>query len=397
MKRPVQGSVAALIGNAIGAGIFGIPFVLAQSGVLVGIIHISVIALIVGVSLLAYGAITFRTSGVHQFPGYIQQYLGPFWKWVSLGVFAVGIYGALTAYTSEVGHLLFTLFGQEGGSAWSMPLLFSFLFWAVGVASVLAGTKFVFQLETAVVFGIICIVALLIIFGAPSIDVEYLMTVPGSVADALLPYGVILFAFGAYGIIPEITTALRSGKAASKFPLVVWVGIGVVALMYMLVGASVVGITGPTTSQSAVDGLAVALGPAALIIGAIFGILAMGSSFVVLGIALVHVFQLDLHLNRWLAAAIAFIPPLIIAAGEFASFTTLLGIVGGIAGGFQLLLLWVMYHRMRARVPYKKRSRQSATAWDIAIPTLVQWVIAGAFILGIIYQVLQTFGIIGSI
>ena len=78
MDKNVPRAIAMLCGTVIGAGVLGIPYVIAQAGFLVGLLSILVLGLAVLFLNLFIGEIVLRTPGNHQLPGYAEKYLG---KW----------------------------------------------------------------------------------------------------------------------------------------------------------------------------------------------------------------------------------------------------------------------------------------------------------------------------
>ena len=69
MKRNIPKAIAMLCGTVIGAGVLGIPFVVAKAGFFVGILSIILLGLAVLALNLFVGEIVLRTPGNHQLPG----------------------------------------------------------------------------------------------------------------------------------------------------------------------------------------------------------------------------------------------------------------------------------------------------------------------------------------
>src|SRR3989339_612129 len=69
-------AVAILIGMIIGAGIFGIPYVVAQAGFAVGLFYLVLLGGAVMLLHLFYGEIVLRTKQEHRLIGYAAKYLG---------------------------------------------------------------------------------------------------------------------------------------------------------------------------------------------------------------------------------------------------------------------------------------------------------------------------------
>ncbi|MBI2637312.1 MAG: hypothetical protein HYW88_00290, partial [Candidatus Sungbacteria bacterium] len=94
----IQGAFL-VAGTIIGVGVFGIPYVISRSGLLVGFFELGAIAVLMAVVHLMYGEIILRTKSVHRLPGYVELYLGNHAKIFSLISYLVGLSGALLAYT----------------------------------------------------------------------------------------------------------------------------------------------------------------------------------------------------------------------------------------------------------------------------------------------------------
>ena len=103
-------AVAVLMGAIIGAGVLGIPYVIAQSGFKIGLIHLIIIGIIMAILMLYLGEITLRTKKDHQLAGYAEKYLGKKGKIIMAAAFGFGIYASLTAYLIGEGESLAILF-----------------------------------------------------------------------------------------------------------------------------------------------------------------------------------------------------------------------------------------------------------------------------------------------
>src|SRR3989344_3019773 len=128
-------AIFTLVGTIVGAGILGIPYVVAKAGVLYGLILMIIIGgAFVYLNLFA-GEVILRTNGHHQLTGYAEKYLGRTGQsFMALSLF-VNIYGALTAYLIGEGTTLHSIFTI--GS----PLFWTFLFFLIGVLIIYKGIK----------------------------------------------------------------------------------------------------------------------------------------------------------------------------------------------------------------------------------------------------------------
>src|SRR3989344_7980380 len=115
-----------LIGGVVGAGILGIPYVVAKTGFLFGLI----IMILLGIAFLYLhlfvGEIVLRTKQQLQLTGYAGKYLGNKGKMILTVIMLFSIYAALTAYLIWEGAIFYSIF--KFGS----PLLYTAIFFLIG-------------------------------------------------------------------------------------------------------------------------------------------------------------------------------------------------------------------------------------------------------------------------
>ena len=70
MNKKFWATTFTLTGTIIGAGILGLPYVFAQSGIFIGIFWLILIGLIVMYVCLCLGEVSLRTKGKHHLVGY---------------------------------------------------------------------------------------------------------------------------------------------------------------------------------------------------------------------------------------------------------------------------------------------------------------------------------------
>ena len=286
VDKQFLGAISLLVGTAVGAGIFGIPYVTAKTGFLVGMFYIFILGFIILLSTLFYGEITLRTKEKHQLPGYAEKYLGLWGKRVCLAAIVLSIYGALIAYTIEIGVFLHALFGNVIGGT---PTIYSLIFFGLAAACIYFGLKSITSIEKVMVVFLFIVIALIFIFGISSVDFNNFSEF--NIEYILLPYGVILFALGAGTAIPDARFLLE-GKE-KKLLKAIQFGVIIPIVIYALFAFLVVGVTGRATTESSIVGLGNSIGGHIMVIGAIFGILAMSTSFLALGNVLRETFQYD--------------------------------------------------------------------------------------------------------
>lgn len=373
LDRPFWGATAIITGTAIGAGIFGMPYVFAKAGFLTGISYLIILGGVILLTTLCYGEVVLRTGEKHQLPGYANKYLGVWGKRISLIAIIFSIFGAMIAYTIEIGvflnAILHPLFG--GG-----PRVYSVIFYVLAAVAIYIGLKTVASLEKVMVGVLLFIITGLFIYGANRINGGNLVAFDYS--HFFLPYGVILFAFGAATAVPD--ARLIMGRDPSKLHKAIITGLAIPFLVYFAFCLLVVGITGPETTQSAIIGLGLVLGPVVLLVGALFGILSMSTSFLSLGNVLKETFMFDFGLKKLLAWLIVMVIPLAIFFMDFLSFIEAIGFAGGMVGGIEGILMIMIYHKAK-----KKGDRKPE--FSLKIPNFALYFMYLVFFGGIIYIV----------
>lgn len=337
----VFGAVALLVGTAVGAGIFGLPYVFVQSGVAVGIVYVMGLGAILGLVNLAYGEVVLSTEGTHQFTAYVQRYLGSRWRIIAIVSMCIGFYGALSAYVLEVSNLLYTLLGQFMSFS---RIELGLVYFALVATALFIGLRAITPVEKTLMIIMITLITSLVFVGIPYIDLTHYATLIKPSA-LFLPYGVVLFALSAASAVPDMKEVLHKNLTGLRKAILI--GSIIPIVIYIIFATVVVGITGPNTSESAIVGLGLVLGPTALVIGALFGCVTMTTSFLVLGLALRETYQFDFKLHPLLAWCLVITPPLLFLLVQWLSFIEILGISGALIGGLNGIMIMHMHQRLR--------------------------------------------------
>jgi amino acid permease len=357
----------------IGAGILGIPYVIAKSGLLFGLMHIIFIGLMVMVINLYVGEITLRTNGKHQLTGFAEKYIGKAGKHIMLLTMAVSIYGAMIAYLVGEGASLSALFGIN-------PNLALVLFFVPMAYLIFRGLNIIEGAELWLNLLRLAAFVALVVFAFFKMDFGNLQAVDYS--NMLLPYGVILFAFLGSAAIPEMEEELAKNRKLLK-KAIIW-GTVIPILVYALFSIAVVGVLGNETTEIATIGLGAALGKYAVIFANLFAIISMATAFLALGLAMKWVYQYDYRLRHSIAWLLTCLAPLSIAFLVRPSFISVLGITGAVAGGIEGTLIIMMHRKAKllgARNPeYSVKSSMLMNIVHIAM-----------FALGIAYVIFSLF------
>jgi tyrosine-specific transport protein len=196
-----------------------------------------------------------------------------------------------------------------------------------------------------------------------------------SFSKMLIPYGVVLFAFIGTSAIPEMGEELAKNKKDLKKAIII--GSLIPLAIYILFATSIVGVLGSKTHEIGALGLAAILGEKMAFIGALFALLTVSTSFMVLGLALKELFWYDYGLRKntsWLLAC--FVPfILFLLVRKVASFTTVLDVTGIITGAIIGILVIIM------TINSKKKSERKPE-YSIYINKFIAFIIILLFIIG---------------
>ena len=361
--------ISILIGTAIGAGVLGIPYVVAKSGFLIGAIHILLIGAIILLANLYLGEIVLRTKGEHQLGGYAKKYLGKTGgAFMSFAIF-FSVYSAVLAYLLGISESFSFLFFGNFNYAILIGILFgvfmSYLLWR--------GLKALKTFEKFGVSAIFLLFILIIIFFLKKISFANLTAI--NTNFLFLPFGVVLFALLSFFALPEINFVLKKDKILMKKILVF--GTLITILFYVLFAFVVVGFNGVETPEIAT----VALGPIFIMLG----IFTMFTSYLALGNALRDHLIYDFKFKRissWiLSSLIPIFLFLLVKISKYFTFTKILSIGGAVSGGIIAILIFLMSKKA-------KEKKERKPEYSIYINWFIIILLSLIFAAGIVREIL---------
>ncbi len=365
---------AILVGTCVGAGILGIPHVTSLSGFFITLFYLVFLGGIILLINLYIGEVVLRTKEKHQLSGYARKYVGKgAEKWMDFAL-VFGIYAAIVAYLKGVGDSFSFL---VTGSA-SYGIFFGVAFGIFMSSLLWKGTRALKKYEKYGVMVVLLLVSLIFIFFVGKVD--YSNFTYFNFSNALLPFGIVLFALESAQAIPEISLVLRKDKSLMK--KVIISGSLVSFVIYLIFTFIVIGITGRDAPEIATFAL-----------GSIFvtlGIFTMFSAHFSLGNALEENFELDDRFKKFKSWVLVSAVPILIyiftSFFSFFSFTKILSIGGIVSGGIISILSLFM-------IRGAKRKGELKPEYSVPINWFVIISISFVFIIGVFWEFL--IGIIG--
>ena len=364
-------ATAALIGTMVGVGVFGVPFSFAQAGFSVGFLFLLLTGFLTLIINMMFGEVVLRTKERHQTVGYAGLYLGTAWKRIMFFAVVLGIYAAMLAYIIIAGDFLgnvFSPFFYLSNASYSY-------FFAVILSLLLAfGIKRVSVIELALTILFVSVILVVFAFGIFKIDLNNLKTINSEFW--FLPYGILLFAFAGMSSVP-IQREILQGEER-KLRKSITLAVLLVGILYSIFALVVVGTSGDITSPDAMTGLFEFLGNKIVILGSIFGVLAVGTSFLMLGSALDEVFRWDYGLKKGWSWPLVVLPPFILFMIGLRTFIDVISLAGSLSVGLIMLVLIFIYTAAKSkgdRIP----------EYSLNIPKWLLYAMTGLFSAGIIY------------
>ncbi|PIN75401.1 hypothetical protein COV17_03970 [Candidatus Woesearchaeota archaeon CG10_big_fil_rev_8_21_14_0_10_36_11] len=371
-------AATTLLGTIVGAGILGIPYVIAQTGILYGFILIVLIGIMYLFLNLFLGEVVLRTKEQHQLAGYAGKYLGKWGKRIFTVSMLISLYGALTAYLIGEGATLHSIF------KFGTPLLYTFLFFGITFVIAYKGVKATGKAELILISFLLFIIVLIGVLSFRDINSSYLTHM--DITKFFVPYGVIVFAYLGLPAIPEMQEEL--GREKKKFKLAIILGSIAPIIIYLLFTFFIVGIVGlenfsilGPNERIATIALSMFSYPVLGILANVLAVLAMFTSFLTISIALIEMYHFDYHFSRNISLGLVFLFPLIVTVLNLATFITVLGLTGAIAGGLEAILVILMFWKAK-----KLGNRKP----EYSIPKLkaLGFFMVLLFLFGILYQFL---------
>lgn len=367
MKKSKQkifwGAVQPLVGSIIGVGIFGLPYVFAQAGFGIGLVHLLVVGLFNLVVLFAFADLIVNTSSKSRLTGVIRRFLGSHWSYFATIVAFASTWGAMIAYIIIGGEFLHAILSPLLGVG---VVFYQIFFFLVSAVLLIGGIGFIAQLELVFVFILLIIMALVLTGSLPHADFSNLTQIHSE--NWFLPFGVVLFAFSGLAAIPEITQLL--GKEKYQLKKVIGTGLGLTSIVYIFFAAVVVSVTGVTTTDEAVLGLGLAIGNWVTVLGSLIGLFSVFTSFLILGLSIMDTMIYDFkwrYLHSW---GLAILVPLVVFLLGARSFIGVIGFTGGILGG--LTAITVLYTYLKAKNdPHIPKRTLAIPNWLILLTILI--------------------------
>lgn len=363
------------MGTIIGAGIFGLPYVAAKSGIIPSFFYFLVLG---GVSFLIHlflGEIVLRTKEKQRLAGYAKRYLGGVGSSMVAFSIVLGTVLALVAYIIIGGRFLKIFLGFclpfLNITDFRLSLVFALLllpFLFRGIKNV-AKTEFI----SNILFGLIIVFVFL--FSLPNFDFNNFYLFNSS--NIFLPYGVILFSLTGWSAIPEMVEILNSDEDKKKLKKAIIFSIIAAICIYLIFVLTVVGVSGSNTTEETFVGLLPYLDSRIIFLGVLAGIITIADSFLILSINLKNTLIYDYGISGFSSLFIAWALPIFLFLCGLRHFINVIGIAGTLIGAIEGIAIIMIFKKAKS---FGNRKPE----YSINISRFSEYVLITLFVLGVI-------------
>ena len=328
-KKTVFTAAAIVAGNGIGSGVMAIPYFVSKVGVTGGIIAFAA-AYIVSVLLhLMIAQILFRTGDTADILSAFNTYLfkGKLKNVLKIGFFIIMVVVLetnLAAYISGAATILSEFFPNVPAK------IFGAVFYILAAVVVLLGLHAICISEniTVSIMGVILLAALII--SCMHINPAPAITSPGFSLSGLgalaATYSMIMFSFSAIFAVPQVIECLDHDE--KKVRKSIFWGLLMNLVISVIVTFCAI-IASKEVTKVAIVGWAESVGGIIQILGSLFILLAMFTSYWSIGFATTEIIANQIKKKFGLSFVIATVPALILTFVLSSGFMEYMKIAGG--------------------------------------------------------------------
>ena len=350
-----------ITGYGIGAGVLSMPYMAARNGLILStlILILSLLASYVLHLMIAEIALKEGNGGQiisclnrFLFRGKTKQVLTV----IFFALMAVILVTNLAAYISGAEEIIVGLLPIPSIAA-------KLLFYVVAASVVLFGLKAVGvseKIAVTVIFALITALA-----AASLLNVRNPLSLSaGSLNDALAYYGLAMFAMSAFFSVPQAVEGLDGDTKKIRKA----VFLGLLNNFILIIVISVCSLLSSTEiTELAMVGWSAGIGLWAQLIGGLFTVLAMLTTYWSLSLALGGIVDDMLHTGTKISWLLATLPSLILVLFNMAGFLDLMRTAGGLIAIIIAVMVVPAYHNARRDVPENNLLRRSGLPLEIMI------------------------------
>lgn len=342
-KLSVWESACIITGYGIGGGVMSMPYLAQKSGVMVSLVVLIAALAASYVLHLMIADLALKTEG-GQVIACISRFLfrGK-WKMLLTITFfvlmALILCTNLAAYISGAEEIITELLPIS-------PLAAKLLFYGAAASVVLFGLKAVGvseKIAVTIIFALIGILAIASIFAEHNV----LVLGGGSASGALAFFGMAMFAMSAFFSIPQAVEGL--GNDEKKIKKAIFMGLFNNFVLIIVISLCAL-LASKEVTKVAMVGWSMGIGQWAQIVGGVFTVLAMLTTYWSISLALGSIVEEQFGFNTRICWLIATLPSLCLTLFNLAGFMEFMRIAGGLIAIIVAVMVVPAYRNARKEV-----------------------------------------------
>jgi len=333
-----------IVGHGVGSGILSVPWLAAHNSFLSILLIMAVcyafnLILHLVIAELSYnndGAQFVKCLDAELFSGKIKNIL----TWLAFVLIGLSVLVNVSAFLTGAAAVFTSWFGLERH-------LGMILFYILGAGVVFLGLKFVGICEKYAVFAMIGVIVIMLAATLTQ-DLCPLPSASFRISNALALFGMISFSLSAVMSTPQVVKGLNGNVRKIRGAIAAGLGVNL-SLILLVTITTLIGTGDSITANGALVDLASRLGGWVGIIGYIFTLLALATSFWANTLNLRDIIQEQTRWNvrlSWLAASLPCLLIALFSVMSFVDLTRFASIIQIVTG----LGIVVAYHLSRKRV-----------------------------------------------
>jgi amino acid permease len=339
------GATSLMVGAGVGAGIMAVPYLAERVG-LVGLAVILPVAWAASALVhLMLAEVLFRTGRDLQVVELMHLYVlrGRLGRWLLWAVFAllsVAFLANLAAYVSGAGEIVADLTGIDRRLA-------ELLVYVVSAGVVFFGLRAVGIAErfgALALFGCVAVLAA----GVAGIPLEPPPGPSGTPVEWLALYGMVMYAYWTFYSVPQVVAGMGTDHRGAV--RAVLLGLGLNGVLTAAIAVVALGVSNPVT-EVAIIGIADRLGDWAGVVGSLFIVAALITSYWSVSLALADILRERTAIPVRLAWLLATLPSLLVLWLGVWQFLDWLRLAGGATAIVVALITIPMYRAARRAGP----------------------------------------------
>lgn len=365
-------SIALFISSIVGVGMFTLPYISTQAGIITVIIYFIALGFLQHWLHTLYAEIILSTKKPHRLPGYTEKYISKKAKKIVLILSLFSGYGALLAYTILGGQFLYQLLNPLlGGSV----IIYTIGLLILRSVVMLFGLGWVTRAEVILTGGLLGAMVVVSVLATGQGSVENLTVFNND--NIFLPYGPVFFAVSGLLAINDICLLMKNEK--EKIASVLKTGIIIASAIMLLFTIAIASISGSLTSSDALGGLKTFIDPIFYNILLGVGLITVTTSFFIMAEAMEEMFIWDFQAKKLGAWLLIWAVPLFLLLLGAWDFTKVVAITGAVSGGLLGSLYLILGLKVKKKAEIVSPIKARLTPGIVGILVLL-------FVVGLIYQ-----------